>query len=163
MSVTKLWVLRHGDAEEPGLGPDAERELTELGRDEARAAGAALAALSVKPDIVLASPRVRAQQTALLATAELDTGFETHLPLSGGFGAQDALSVLAGRAGQTVVLVGHMPDLAIVVRDLSGANVALRTGGLALLRGSGAAFELAVLLRPRESRAIIGEDASQTT
>jgi len=56
-----------------------------------------------------------------------------------------------------------MPDLAIVVRDLSGANVALRTGGLALLRGSGAAFELAVLLRPRESRAIIGEDASQTT
>ena len=154
MSTTKLWVLRHGDAEEPGTKPDAERELTETGLDEARAAGAALKALGAVPDLILASPRVRAQQTATAAAGELGLEFETHQPLSGGFTATDALAVLAGRAGQTGVLIGHMPDLAIVVRDLSGAAVALRTGGLALLRGEGAAFELAVLLRPRETGAI---------
>ncbi len=152
--MVKLWVLRHGDAEDPAPGmSDFDRNLTATGREEATAAGKALAATGVKPDLVLSSPRVRARQTAELATAELGVGFEIHDPLAGGFGAQDALSILEGRDGQTVLLVGHMPDLAIVVRDLTFCPIPMRTGGLAHVRGSGADWELAALLRPRETRA----------
>ena len=152
--MIKLWVLRHGDAEDPGPGTDDfDRNLTSTGREEATAAGRALVATGVKPDLVLSSPRVRARQTAELATAELGIGFEIHEPLSGGFRAEDALSVLAERDGETVLLVGHMPDLAIVVRDLTFCPSPMRTGGLAHVRGSGADWELAALLRPRETRA----------
>ncbi len=150
--MIKLWVLRHGDAEDPTPGgSDFDRNLTETGRAEATAAGRALVATGVKPDLVLSSPRVRARQTAELATAELGVGFEIHEPLSGGFGAQDALKIMEGRDGQTILLVGHMPDLAIVVRDLTFCPIPMRTGGLAHVRGSGADWELAALLRPRET------------
>ena len=154
MTVTKLWVLRHGDAEPHGSKPDFDRELTAAGRDEALHAGEALKALDAIPDLVLSSPRTRAQQTAELATGALGLGFEILEALSAGFTAGDALSVISGRSGQTVLLVGHMPDLAIVVRDLSGTLASLRTGGLALVRGSGADFELATLLRPKETKAL---------
>jgi phosphohistidine phosphatase len=145
--------LRHGDAEDPTPGgSDFDRNLTQTGREEATAAGRALVATGVKPDLVLSSPRVRARQTAELATAELGIGFEIHEPLSGGFTAQDALKIMEGRDGQTILLVGHMPDLAIVVRDLTFCPIPMRTGGLAHVRGSGAEWELATLLRPRETR-----------
>jgi phosphohistidine phosphatase len=150
--MIKLWVLRHGDAEDPAAGmDDFDRSLTATGREEATAAGRALAATGVKPDLVLSSPRVRARQTAELATAELGVGFEVHEPLTGGFRAEDALSLMEGRDGQTILLVGHMPDLAIVVRDLTFCPIPMRTGGLAHVRGSGADWELAVLLRPKET------------
>jgi len=151
--MIKLWVLRHGDAEDPTPGmDDFDRPLTATGREEATAAGRALVATGAKPDLVLSSPRVRARQTAELATAELGVGFEVHEPLTGGFRAEDALSLIEGRDGQTVLLVGHMPDLAIVVRDLTFCPIPMRTGGLAHVRGSGADWELAALLRPKETR-----------
>jgi phosphohistidine phosphatase SixA len=36
-----IWLLRHADAEDAHGRPDAERSLTEKGRAQARAAGAA--------------------------------------------------------------------------------------------------------------------------
>ncbi|HYP47646.1 MAG TPA: phosphoglycerate mutase family protein, partial [Thermoleophilaceae bacterium] len=61
--------MRHGDAEDGT--PDAERPLTERGREQARAAGATLSALGVQLDGCLASPRVRAADTARRACEAL--------------------------------------------------------------------------------------------
>lgn len=148
----RLWILRHGDAEPHGSVEDSGRRLTAIGEEEARAAGVALSRLGEVPDLFVTSPRVRAMETAALAAAPFGLEPEVHQPLSSGFRASDALELMAARPdAKTIVLVGHMPDLALVVAELSGAQVALRTGGLALLRTDGAAFELAVLLRPRET------------
>jgi len=69
-----IWLLRHGDAEDdvPGAGGDAERRLTEKGRRQARAAGKALNALGADLKACLASPKVRALETAELACKALD-------------------------------------------------------------------------------------------
>ena len=56
----QLWLLRHGDAEPHATRPDAERHLTERGIEQAKAAGKALAALGVEPEVVLTSPKLRA-------------------------------------------------------------------------------------------------------
>ena len=64
-----IWLLRHGDAEDGT--PDAERPLTEKGREQARAVGAALKALGVELDACLTSPKVRAADTARIACDEL--------------------------------------------------------------------------------------------
>ena len=141
-----IWLLRHGEAADGS--PDAERPLTDKGREQSRAAGAALRALGVKPDACLTSPKLRAADTARLACEELGTVVPQHEPkLAGGpFHADE----LAAGLGDDVILVGHDPDFSAAVHSLTGAQVRLKKGGLAGIdRG-----ELKVLLRPSELAAI---------
>lgn len=67
----KLWLLRHGEAE-PQARRDAERRLTAHGIKEALKSAAQLAGQPL--DGILASPYVRAQETAELVREAL--GFE---------------------------------------------------------------------------------------
>jgi phosphohistidine phosphatase len=140
-----LWLLRHGDAEDGS--PDAERPLTDKGEEQAQAAGRALKALGVKLDACLASPRVRAAETARIACAELGVEPELEPKLSGG--PFDAEALAAG-LGDEVLLVGHDPDFSMAVHDLTGAQVRLKKGGLAGV----AKGELMVLLRPKDLKLI---------
>jgi phosphohistidine phosphatase len=141
-----LWLLRHGEAADGS--PDADRPLTELGREQSRAAGVALRALGVNIDACLTSPKLRAADTAKLACAELDgVTPQTEPKLSGGPIEAEAL---AAGLGDDVLLVGHDPDFSSAIHSLTGAQVRLKKGGLAGVdRG-----ELRVLLRPKELTAI---------
>jgi phosphohistidine phosphatase len=152
----QLWFLRHGEAEPHGARADAERRLTERGVAQAQAAGTALAALEIVPEVVFTSPKVRARDTAAHACAALGLEPVEHAPLASGFDAGDALA-LAGSDGDgdaRVVVVGHEPDFSQVVHDLTGARIDMKKGGIAGVRLDGARGELIVLLRPRELRAI---------
>lgn len=140
-----IYLLRHGDAED-GSGDDAARRLTGKGEKQARDAGAALAALDFAIDACLTSPKVRAADTARLACEALGIEPETAAELHGG--EFDALALAAGRG--EVLLVGHEPDFSAEVGRLTGANVKLKKGGLAVVDGS----TLLALLRPRELAAI---------
>jgi phosphohistidine phosphatase len=143
-----IYLLRHGDAEE-GSGDDAARRLTPKGERQARAAGRALATLGVKPDACLTSPKVRAADTARLACETLDLEPEIVEELRGG--PFDSLALTAGRGD--VLLVGHEPDFSSEVARLTGANVKLRKGGLAIVDAN----TLLALLRPKELAAIAGD------
>lgn len=147
-----LWLLRHGQAEAHGLKPDAARELTDAGREQSRAAGRALAALGVGFDLVYASPKVRAWDTAVLACEAFGIEPTLHEPLAYGVDVREARA-LAG-AGR-ILLVGHDPYLSQIVYDATGARVRMAKGGVAGIR-SAAPGELAVLLRPAELRRIGG-------
>ena len=141
-----IWLLRHGDAADGS--PDAERPLTDKGREQARAAGAALKAIGVEIDACLTSPKVRAADTARIACDQLG-GVEPQLEPKLAGGPFDAEALAAG-LGDDVLLVGHDPDFSAAVHSLTGAQVRMKKGGLAGVdRG-----ELMVLLRPRESKAI---------
>lgn len=136
-----IYLLRHGDAED-GDGDDAARRLTAKGERQARAAGKALAARGAEIDACLASPKVRAADTARLACEGLALEPETVNELRGG--PFDSLSLATGRGN--VLLVGHEPDFSGEVARLTGARVKLRKGGLAIVDGS----TLVALLRPRD-------------
>ena len=140
-----IYLLRHGDAE-PGEGDDAARGLTTKGERQATAAGGALAALDANVDACLTSPKVRAAETARIACAALGLEPEVAEELRGGH--FDSLALAAGR-GDTL-LVGHEPDFSGEVARLTGANVKLRKGGLAVVDGS----TLVALLRPKDLVAI---------
>jgi phosphohistidine phosphatase len=140
-----IYLLRHGEAED-GAGDDAARRLTEKGERQARDAGRALAALEVGIKACLASPKVRALETARIACEALGVEVEVAEALRGG--RFDALDLAAGR-GQ-VLLVGHEPDFSSEVGRLTGANVALKKGGIAVVDGS----TLVALWRPRELKRI---------
>jgi phosphohistidine phosphatase len=147
--AAQLWLLRHGEAEPHALD-DFHRDLTPRGESQSRAAGRALQALEVVFQAVYTSPRVRARRTAELACEALGCAPIEHEPLSGGFDADGARELL--HPDERVLLVGHNPDLAQIVYDLTGARVDFKKGGIAAVRER----ELIVLLRPRELERIAG-------
>ena len=124
-----IWLLRHGEAEDGGGKPDAERDLTRKGERQARDAGRAMAELGVKVDVCLASPKLRARRTAELACAELGAPVEEDARLAGG--DFDPLELAAGRG--EVLLVGHEPDFSRAVAIVTGSRVKMKKGGLAAL------------------------------
>lgn len=142
MSGKLIWLLRHGEAADGS--PDGERPLTAKGEEQGRAAGAALNALGVQLDACLSSPKVRAADTARLACEQLD-GVEVELEDALRGGPFDA-EALAAPYGEEVLLVGHDPDFSMAVHALTGAQVRMQKGGLAVINKG----ELVLLLRPGE-------------
>jgi phosphohistidine phosphatase len=139
-----IWFLRHGDAEQGS--PDFERKLTAKGERQATDAGAALAALGVKLELCLTSPRVRARDTARIACEALDVDVVEEDRLAGG--DFDPLELSAGL--DEVLLVGHEPDFSDVIGELIGGRVDMKKGGLAAVEDG----ELRLLLRPKETKLI---------
>lgn len=144
--MSTLLLLRHGTAHDGSPdGTDAARDLTEKGEAQARAAGVALAALGLTPDVVLASPKVRAWRTALLACEALGAAPVEH-PAVVGLDRDEAL--LAAGLGARVLVVGHEPDLSQTVHDLTGARARMRKAAVAILEVDGSRAELRGLLGP---------------
>lgn len=141
-----IYLLRHGDAEAGDGRDDAARRLTEKGKGQAEAAGAALRALGAPIETCLTSPKLRAVETARLACAPL--GIEPELEHALEVGPFDPLDLTAGRG--EAMLVGHEPSFSTAVAVLTGGRVKLRKGGLAVVDGS----TLVALLRPADLAAI---------
>jgi phosphohistidine phosphatase len=139
-----IWLLRHGDAE--AGSPDFDRRLTKKGERQARTAGEALRKLGVRIDACLASPKLRAADTARLVCEPLGVEVTLEPALEGGPFDAEALA-----AGRDVLLAGHEPDFSQAVRDLTGARVQLKKGGVAAIDGR----ELKALLRPKDLSAIV--------
>lgn len=122
-----LYLIRHAEAVElgaPGAGHDFDRALTPRGHAQARALGETFARLKLPLDVVVASPLVRAHQTAaeLLAALHADTRPVTCDQLAPERLRPNKLSdFLAGVAGDRVAAVGHMPELGAYAEWLIGA------------------------------------------
>jgi phosphohistidine phosphatase len=155
--ANQLWLLRHGEAEPHDVKPDFDRELTGRGRDQSRSAGRALAALQLTFQAVYTSPKVRARDTALLAGEALGEEPIVTPVLAEDFSVADARDLLLGvEPDGRILVVGHNPDFAQVVFDLTGARVDFKKGGVAGVRLEGTRGELIALLRPRELDRITG-------
>jgi phosphohistidine phosphatase len=141
-----IYLLRHGTAEDGEGKDDFDRELTEKGRSQSEAAGRAIRALGWEIDACLTSPKVRARDTALLACEHLGLEPEETDDLRGG--PVDLLGLSAGRGD--VLLVGHEPDFSNAVAQVTGGQVKLRKGGVAVVDGR----LLRLLLGPDELAAI---------
>jgi phosphohistidine phosphatase len=138
-----IWLLRHAEAADGT--PDAERPLTDKGREQSRWVGEALAALGVKLDACLSSPKVRAADTAKIACEPLGVEVQLEPKLAGG--PFDAEALAAG-LGDEVLLVGHDPDFSMALHDMTGCQARMKKGGLAGVEKG----ELKVLLRPKDLR-----------
>jgi len=116
----ELVLFRHGIAEDarPGQG-DAERALTAQGRERTLRAAQGLARVVDRPGVLLASPKVRAHQTACLLGEVFDLSVETCEPLAG----HDLVAierVLRRRPEDSVALIGHEPTLGYLAAALLG-------------------------------------------
>ncbi len=136
-----LW--RHCDAA-PGV-PDELRPLTPLGLAQAARIAQWLDARLPADCTIVASPALRAQQTA----HSLRRAFATDERLATGTTADDVLAAVDWPDARTAVLVvGHQPTLgqvASLLLDGEPLDRALRTGEVLWLRGGAAATVSLVL------------------
>lgn len=136
----KVYIMRHGDAattREAGVTSDAERPLTDLGRQEVALMARVLERLGVEPDLILASPLVRAQQTARIVSEHFGsrTDVTTTVELAPGGSLAGVLAQILrqGRPAETVI-TGHMPGVGMLAGYLlwnaREAAIGFRTAGI---------------------------------
>jgi phosphohistidine phosphatase len=131
----QLYLLRHADAGDPAAWrrPDAERPLSKKGRRQAQWVGRWLQGQRRLPAIVLTSPKVRALETARLATE--GSGIKPVIDdrLAGGADLEELAAIIEDRASDAsrVLLVGHDPDFSSIASDLVGGSIEIKKGGIA--------------------------------
>jgi phosphohistidine phosphatase len=163
----KLYLMRHGIAEETGHGDparDRERRLTPVGAERVCEIARGLRRLGVKPDVLFTSPLVRARQTAEIVAEVL--GLTDRLEETEYLGVPPDSAALVRQISKLrprpdgVMLVGHEPHLseltALLIAGTHGATLTFKKGGLARLEAptleAGRCATLEWLLPPRALR-----------
>lgn len=114
----KLYLVRHGEAEEGAGKSDAARELTARGRERMHQAALGMQRLGLKFDPLLTSPVIRASATAdIIASVYGNTVQPQELgALATSVDPADAVEVLARfTRPEAVMIVGHEPQLSRLV------------------------------------------------
>jgi phosphohistidine phosphatase len=154
----KLYFLRHGEAAErlEWKGDDAERPLTEAGRERVARSAAVLAGLNLELDAILTSPLARARQTAEIVAKTLHAKdklvYDSRLGI--GFDKDQLAEILHDHAAsEALMLIGHEPSLSETISTLiGGGRIVCKKGGLACVKlGDQASLEgeLLWLIPPR--------------
>lgn len=122
-----VYFMRHGRAEASAPGGDPARALTHDGRAELQLASLALSRLQTILEVVIASPLVRAQETAAI----LHAGLAPQAPLltvpelapSGPGAAPEQLGAIAPLCTGAALVVGHAPDIGELVAYATSAHL----------------------------------------
>ena len=138
-----LYVIRHADAValgERNITEDSDRPLSEVGQVQAKAVGGALEAMSIHPGLIVTSPLVRARQTAdgiLRQLGHQQPAVQQADEVAPGLKPKKLARYLRGLKTESVVVVGHQPDLGEWTAWLIGskkAHIDLAKAGIALIR-----------------------------
>lgn len=133
----EIFLLRHGIAEEmSATGRDEDRKLTDKGIEKLRGCARKLKCLEVRMDAVLASPYMRAQETARVVLEEWGEPhpIRTSDALVPHAEGSRILKELSGMKAESVMLVGHEPHLSRLISLLisggSDLSITMKKGGL---------------------------------
>ena len=133
-----LLIMRHAKSDyPPDVRDDSDRPLNERGRKDLPRIAQLLEDYGPRPDALLASPALRARQTAEGLATPLNLPadalqFDDALYLA----PPSALVQVAAnfpQSAQTGLLIAHNPGLEEWIGQLSGAHILLPTAGLAAI------------------------------
>jgi phosphohistidine phosphatase len=158
----RLYVVRHGIAEDEARGGDAARRLTAGGRSKMRLVARGLGRMKVTVQTLFTSPFARAAETAAILVAE-----HGELPepkeldaLKQGTPPLDSIRALARQTKRgDVMIVGHEPGLsgiaaALLTGSPDGIKIDLKKGGVIALQLDRVAPRRATLLWVSTPRAL---------
>lgn len=135
----RIYILRHGIAEDaPPGGADADRALTQEGKEKLRAVLERARRAGVRPSIIFTSPLKRAVETAEIAASVLgvqDQLVQTNALVPTGSPERIWKEIRAKKA-EEVLVAGHEPLLSTSVAFLLGCDklmVRMKKGALVSL------------------------------
>jgi phosphohistidine phosphatase len=125
--------MRHGEAE-AATGPDANRRLTLAGKQEVIRSAKKIIHRAGDLQIV-ASPYIRAQQTARLVRDSLgvQSGIDTWAEVSPGGNCSLVSDKLAALMPQGIMLVTHQPFISRLIYYLTGKEIPMATAMVACI------------------------------
>ena len=162
----KLLIVRHGPAGDRERWrragrPDAERPLTERGREKTRAAAQGLSRAYGRLELIATSPWTRAAQTAVLLSRACGGRIVETAALIPDRAPEELLAWLSRRRERRVAVVGHEPHLSRLASWLmtgtARSRLRLKKSQALLLdlpRFEAGAGALAWSLAPRHLRAL---------
>ncbi len=132
----KLYFFRHADAATQAANDD-DRAISKKGKKQCKRVGEFCSLRGIRPDVILASPLLRAQQTAKPIAATLDVLIETVPWLVYETATEQVLEQLAARSElSSIMIVGHEPDFSQLAATLLGSEseaIRVRKASLLLL------------------------------
>ncbi|MBC8111162.1 MAG: histidine phosphatase family protein, partial [Verrucomicrobia bacterium] len=135
-----LYLVRHAKAEPQSTGlPDFDRQLNDIGMQEATKMGKLLSDLQIKPDLIVSSPASRTTTTAEILCDWLDytaSAIRFEMLIFESASMEKLLGIINGfsEEKQHIILVGHNPLISYLAEYLTGENVGdLPTGGTACI------------------------------
>jgi len=163
----ELFIVRHGIAEEreeTAGRTDEERALTEEGRRRTRTIARALKKIGCQPERVGTSPLVRADETARIIAKVIcpEATVEACDFLKPGGDAREAVRWLRTLEEQSVMIVGHMPDVAelagVLLVNRGEFNMVFKKAGVCCIgfekSPAGGAGVLEWLMQPAQLQAM---------
>lgn len=133
-----LYFLRHGKAEERAYGKeDFERRLVERGVADVTLVAQRLKSAAISFDAVYTSPYPRAHETAKIVATTLN--LTSHLTVrteirSGWFRIGELQALTSAHSSrESILFVGHEPDLSTIIEQLCGARCDMKTSSLACI------------------------------
>lgn len=132
----KVIIARHGSAEDKADSKeDADRILTAEGKEQADLLGRVIAATIGTVERVWTSPLMRALQTAGLASKHLKLKPEIEPNLGIGGDLEQLCWKMQREDLETLMLVGHQPDLGRLAARLLGlvSELSLKKGGVCIV------------------------------
>ena len=139
----KIYLMRHGIANEPdgtSFEVDSQRPLTAKGRDKIKLIARTLKELDIKPNLILSSPYIRAEQTATILAKEFDR--KKNLKFSDLLVPDGKPEAIIGEIVENylvgeLVIVGHEPCLSLLISTLvagrSELAINIKKGGVCCL------------------------------
>lgn len=126
----ELILMRHAETESgASYEEDSLRPLTANGKSIQRLVAQNMHQLNIRPDVILCSPRLRAQQTAEITLGQFDVDpvIETVQILDGGYAVDQLINLLIEKVSKysprsTILCVGHVPDMGIWMDSFLGAD-----------------------------------------
>jgi len=128
----ELLLLRHGAAgSASSAGSDELRELTPEGLITSRAMATMLKGAGLVPAAIVASPLVRAQQTGEVCRDIFEVPLRLDHRLRPGTELGSLQQIVDEANAESLLVVGHEPDISRVVHRLTGGSVKMQKCGLA--------------------------------
>ena len=133
-----LVLVRHANAlaaYEAGVQTDAARPLSTEGRQKAAQTAHTLAEQKIRPQIIFASPLLRAVQTAEILAETLGAPVSQETVLNGLHDEQTVRDFLTEQLQQydTVLAVGHNPNISYLAHLLGGRVYHFAPGSYAIV------------------------------
>jgi phosphohistidine phosphatase len=134
-NAIRLIVVRHGDTEQETGVPDDSRRLTKKGKKQLKRTANFMDKMNYNIENIVSSPLIRSRESAEVIVDELGLDLKIDMDDSLKPDADVASTVAFIKTlKDNTIIVGHNPNLSLLLNKIAGFNGELKKAGIAVLQ-----------------------------